>query len=145
MPQLSTIGFAGRDARSFFTAVREAGVEEVVDVRRWNTSQLAGYTKAKDLPFFLAELCGARYRHATALAPDAEALAAYRAGELPWEQYAAAYRDGLPKDALRALAGDVATISVALLCSEAAPDRCHRSVLAAALKRRARNLTVVDL
>ena len=143
--QLWTIGFAGRDARSFFTTLREAGVDEVVDVRRHNTSQLAGYTKARDLAFFLAELCGARYRHVLELAPEAELLAAYRAGEVPWDDYAAAYRKGLDRAAVGELADAVAGGSVAVLCSERAAERCHRSVLAAALKRRLRGLAVVEL
>lgn len=142
---LHTIGFAGRDARSFFTAVRAAGVDEVLDVRRHNTSQLAGYTKRKDLPYFLAELCGASYRHAQELAPGADLLVAYRAGELPWEDYATAYRAGLPRDALKLVAEEVAGRSVALLCSEHDAERCHRSLLATALRRRVKGLRVTHL
>jgi hypothetical protein len=48
--------------------VRAAGVRHLLDVRVHNSSQLAGFTKAGDLPFFLSELCGASYTHQPLLA-----------------------------------------------------------------------------
>ena len=53
-----TIGFTKKTARQFFTLLRENGVEVLLDVRISNTSQLAGFAKYPDLPWFLEELCG---------------------------------------------------------------------------------------
>ena len=92
---LFTTGFAGRDAQGFFTRLREHGVRRLIDVRRFNTSQLAGYTKHRDLPFLLAELCDADYTHVPDAAPAADLLTAYRSDELPFDAFAQAYRDGL--------------------------------------------------
>lgn len=127
---LSTIGFAGRDAKGFFGTLRDAGVRRLIDVRRWNTSQLAGYTKHRDLPFFLAELCDADYVHVRDAAPGAELLDAYRAGELPFEAFAEAYREGLPAETVAEVAALASERPAVLLCTEADAAGCHRSVLA---------------
>ncbi len=50
--KLFTVGFTQKSAREFFTALKDAGVKRVVDVRLNNNSQLAGFSKKDDLPFF---------------------------------------------------------------------------------------------
>jgi hypothetical protein len=55
---LFTIGFAGKSAEEFFTALRAAGVERLIDVRLNNVSQLAGFTKRRDLECFLKVIAG---------------------------------------------------------------------------------------
>ncbi|WP_244506464.1 hypothetical protein [Pararhizobium polonicum] len=55
---VATIGFTQSTAANFFGRLRQAGVKRVLDIRLHNTSQLAGFAKAADLPFFLKELCG---------------------------------------------------------------------------------------
>ena len=42
---LYTIGFAKKDARTFFELLRSVNVRKVIDVRLNNVSQLAGFTK----------------------------------------------------------------------------------------------------
>ena len=51
-----TIGFTKRAAADFFTALRQAEIRRLLDVRLHNASQLAGFTKRDDLPFFLKVL-----------------------------------------------------------------------------------------
>lgn len=68
---VTTIGFTKTDAEHFFGR-KTADVKRVIDVRLHNTSQLAGFAKADDLPFFLRELCGADYVHEPLLAPTEE-------------------------------------------------------------------------
>ena len=48
-----TIGFTQTTAEHFFDRLRDAGVKRVVDIRLKNDSQLAGFAKARDLPYFL--------------------------------------------------------------------------------------------
>jgi len=50
---LFTIGFAGKTAQEFFDKLQKAGVKRLIDVRLNNVSQLAGFTKKKDLGYFL--------------------------------------------------------------------------------------------
>jgi hypothetical protein len=54
--QIFTIGFTKRSAADFFGTLRRAGIQRLLDVRLNNSSQLAGFTKASDLPFFLKEI-----------------------------------------------------------------------------------------
>jgi uncharacterized protein (DUF488 family) len=66
---LFTIGFTKRSAEAFFAALRSAGVRTVIDVRLNNRPQLAGFTRAGDLPFFLREIGNIDYVHLPELAP----------------------------------------------------------------------------
>jgi uncharacterized protein (DUF488 family) len=67
--EIYTIGFTQTTAERFFTRLGGVGVRRLLDVRLNNTSQLAGFAKAKDLPYFLQELVGATYEHEPLLAP----------------------------------------------------------------------------
>ena len=61
--EIYTIGFTQTTAEHFFGRLKAAGVQRLLDVRLNNSSQLAGFAKAKDLPYFLSELVGATYEH----------------------------------------------------------------------------------
>ena len=63
----------------------------VVDVRLNNVSQLAGFTKAQDFPYFLREVAGIGYRHAPDLAPTQEMLDAYKKQKGSWPAYETAF------------------------------------------------------
>jgi uncharacterized protein (DUF488 family) len=87
---LFTIGFAGRTAEQFFGTLSAHGVRRVIDVRLKNQSQLAGFTKRQDLPYFLRTLCRAEYSHEVRLAPTDALPSAYRA-EGDWASYERAF------------------------------------------------------
>jgi len=72
--EIYTIGFTKRTAAEFFGALKRAGIKRLLDVRLNNVFQLAGFTKRDDLPFFLKEICGAKYVHQPLLAPTQEML-----------------------------------------------------------------------
>ena len=74
MEKVYTIGFTKKTAAQFFDALKQAGVRRVLDVRLNNSSQLAGFAKRADLPFFLKEICGAEYIHEPLLAPTKELM-----------------------------------------------------------------------
>jgi len=67
--KLFTIGFTKKSAEEFFTRLQKAGVQCVVDVRLNNTSQIAGFAKARDLKYFLKEICKIEYVHKPEFAP----------------------------------------------------------------------------
>ena len=71
--EIYTIGFTQTTAEHFFKRLADARVERLLDVRLNNSSQLAGFAKAKDLPYFLRELVGASYEHEPVLAPTQSA------------------------------------------------------------------------
>ena len=51
--KLFTIGFTKKNAESFFTKLKNAGVKKIIDIRLNNVSQLAGFAKKDDLLYFL--------------------------------------------------------------------------------------------
>lgn len=127
-----TIGFAQKDARSFFTLLRDSKVRLVADIRLNNSSQLAGYAKGKDLEYFLKELVGADYIHDLGLAPTKALLEGYRKGEVTWEQYEIEFLKILKgRNLENRLSQSYLTNvdGVCFLCSESTADNCHRRLV----------------
>ena len=73
-----TIGFAQKSAEKFFQILKENNVECLIDVRLNNVSQLAGFTKSKDLQYFLKTIVDADYIHNIKYAPTKDILDDYK-------------------------------------------------------------------
>lgn len=123
---VTTIGFTGKTAQEFFDLLRNAEVRTVLDIRLSNTSQLAGFAKKQDLPFFLDRLCGAAYREMPELAPEPDLFKRYKAKELTWDDFAAAYVELIAKRRVESSLDVDLFRSACLLCSEHLPHHCHR-------------------
>jgi uncharacterized protein (DUF488 family) len=130
--EICTIGTAKRSAESFFGALNDADVELLADTRLRATSQLAGFTQARDLAYFVPRLTRAAYRALPELAPTKTLLDGYKRGELRWAEYEQAYLELLSeRDAASALVGlRDDTARVAMLCSEQTAEYCHRRLAA---------------
>src|SRR3954468_15957087 len=89
--RLYTIGFTHKNAEYFFSSLRRAGIRTLVDVRLHNTSQLAGFTKKEDLPFFMRDLCKAGYLHLPQLAPSEDLFHARKKEKMTWQAYEKKY------------------------------------------------------
>ncbi len=128
--RIFTIGFTQTTAEHFFDRLRDAGVERVVDIRLKNDSQLAGFAKARDLPYFLRELIGADYIHEPLLAPTAELMDSYKKQKGDWSVFREAFTALMAERRIEAEL-DAADFEVpsALLCSEASAEQCHRSIV----------------
>lgn len=127
---ICTIGFAGKTAEQFFSLLAEAGVTGLIDIRENRTGQLSGFAKYPDLEFFLARVAGIAYFYEPRLAPSPEIRKAYRATK-DWPAYEAAFLElmrerGIPQSLDRSMFGG----TVALLCSEPGPEKCHRRLVA---------------
>ncbi len=85
--EIYTIGFTQTSAEHFFGRLKTADVQRLLDVRLNNSSQLAGFAKARDLPYFLRELVGASYEHDPRLAPTQDLLDAYKKRKGDWAAY----------------------------------------------------------
>ncbi len=133
--QLFTIGFAGKSAQQFFPILGEAKVRHVIDVRLYNTSQLAGYTKRQDLAFFCKSIIGAGYSHLLSFAPTKELLDGYKKGDLSWAEYERQYQ-AILENRRPHLELNLETLDHAcLLCSEPTADKCHRRLAAQYLQQ----------
>lgn len=127
---LFTIGFSKRSAESFFEALRVANIKTLIDVRLKNSSQLAGFTQGRDLPYFLRKLCSCEYRYCPSLAPTDDILTAYKQKKITWEQYENLFKVLLiERDVKKNISSDELD-QACLLCSEASANKCHRRIVA---------------
>ena len=127
-----TIGFTKSKARDFFERIRKANPDIIIDVRRNNSSQLAGFAKGDDLLYFAKEICNCGYKHDTMFAPSEELLDGYKHKKLTWAEYIVEYeRQMEKKDITNYFKRNFSKYnSVCLLCSENTPEQCHRRLLA---------------
>jgi uncharacterized protein (DUF488 family) len=129
--EIYSIGFTQTTAESFFGRLSGSSVRWLLDVRRHTSSQLAGFAKDRDLPYFLRELVGAEYAHEPLLTPTEEILQAYkRRGAMPWAEYEERFLALLrERQVERRLDPGSFLTPTALLCSEATPELCHRRLV----------------
>lgn len=145
VPTLFTIGYETLLPRPLLHELADAGVQRVIDVRFRPQSRRPGMSKTR-LGDLLAEH-GIRYEHRRALGTPADLRVLYRAGRVAEAHAAfAAHVEAHSADALDGLAAELPTApATALLCLEADPHVCHRSVLVDCLQTRLDGLEVVDL
>jgi len=125
--------------------LNDSDVKRLVDVRLNNASQLAGFARRADPPFFLRRLCGVEYIHEPALAPTREILDAYRNGG-GWTAYERAFLDLLRERRVEeTLDRDIFDVPTVLLCSEAKPEHCHRRLVLEYLDREWGGIEAVHL
>ncbi len=125
--EIYSIGFTQKSASEFFGALKTHGIERLLDVRLNNTSQLAGFAKQADLPYFLREICGAAYEHEPLLAPTQEILDAFKKHKGSWDAYTEAYLALIRSRGVEtALSKESFQKKTVLLCSEPTADQCHR-------------------
>lgn len=133
---LFTIGFTGKSAEEFFALLRQAGVQTVIDVRQNRGGQLSAFAKHPDLEFFLEETADISYRHEPLLAPSPELRKKYHSDN-DWAAYEMEFfalmkERGVPQAVDTTAWPD----KVALLCTEAGPEKCHRRLAADLLAER---------
>ena len=122
-----TAGFAEWTAEQFFGELKKSQVDQLIDVRLNNVSQLAGFAKRKDLEYFLKTICGADYRHEPMLAPTADMLKDYRSKKISWLEYERLFMLLLAERRVESvLSRQIFEGNPVFLCSEHKPDHCHR-------------------
>ena len=144
MAPLCTIGVYGFDAASFMDALRAAEARVLIDVRQRRGVRGSEYAWANAARLQPAlEAAGIEYRHAKELAPTTELRQLQYAedtrvgvGKRSRTQLAPAYVERYTREILDPVGvGPVvdalpADGSAALLCVEADPEACHRSLIA---------------
>ena len=137
MHTVATIGYEGASVPRFLSALRVAGIELLVDVRAVASSRRPGFAKTR-LAANLQE-AGIDYLHLRGLGTPADGRAAARAGRHAEMREIFLEHLATPEsqDELEVLAELVRSgRRVCLLCFEADPAHCHRSLVAAALAKR---------
>lgn len=144
--EIYTIGFTKRTASDFFGTLSRAGIKRLVDVRLNNSSQLAGFTKRDDLPFFLSQICGAEYIHEPLMAPTQAILDAYKKRKASWSDYQQQFAALLTQRQLEdTIDPHLFSVPTVLLCSERTAERCHRRLVAEYLQHKWDGVTIFHL
>jgi uncharacterized protein (DUF488 family) len=148
MREIATIGVYGADVGSFLAALRDAGVDLVLDVRQRRGVRGAEYAwaNARRLEASLRE-AGIVYQHLPELAPTTsmreaqyEADAARGEGKRSRTVLAPVYVERYTEEVLEPADLDplvrfIGSSTAALLCVERDAAACHRSLIAARLAR----------
>jgi uncharacterized protein (DUF488 family) len=134
MLSIATIGYEGATVATFQEALRDAGIDLLIDVRALASSRRPGFAKTRLAAN--AKEAGAEYLHLRALGTPAEGRAAARAGH--HEEMRRIFRTQLATPEAQeelALAADLVRQGrrICLLCFEADPEHCHRNIVASAL------------
>jgi len=135
MTTIATIGYERTTVQAFLAALREAKVELLVDVRAVASSRRPGFSKTR-LAENVKEV-GIDYLHLRGLGTPAEGRSAARAGRHAEMHAIFAEHLATPQaqSELHALADLVRSgRRVCLLCFEADPAHCHRTLVAQALR-----------
>jgi uncharacterized protein (DUF488 family) len=145
MAKLFTIGFTEKTAEKFFTLLKNAGVKKIIDIRLNNVSQLAGFAKGTDLEYFAKEIADISYEHVTDFAPTKELLNSIRGKEISWQEYEVKFLQ-LLKNRKAEQKVDIKKLhNSCLLCSEHAPDNCHRKLVAEYLHSFNKDIEIIHL
>lgn len=138
------MGFAQKNAKTFFELIKNNEVEIVIDIRLNNKSQLAGFTKGSDLSYFLKEICNCEYYHCIDFAPTKEILDNYKKNGATWEHYVQQFIPLIEKREVSKLFMEKfgKYNRVCLLCSEPTPNQCHRRLLAELLQKRLSEVSI---
>jgi uncharacterized protein (DUF488 family) len=131
--QILTIGYEAATPAALLDALRAARVATLVDVRALANSRRPGF--AKGALSAALEGAGIGYLHLRALGTPAEGRAAARSGQpAAMRRIFAAHLAGTEAQAALANLSDLARRQrVCLLCLEADPARCHRTLVAEAV------------
>jgi uncharacterized protein (DUF488 family) len=137
-PRVVALGHSNRPLAEFLAMLREHGVRLLVDVRRHPGSRAVPWARGEALAAALAE-AGIAYRHEPALGGRRSPAAG--SPNTGWRNpqfrgYADHMASGEFQAALAGLLRHASREAVAVMCSEAVPWRCHRSLLADALVAR---------
>lgn len=131
---VATVGYQLTTPDAFVEALRAAGVDLLVDVRAVASSRRPGFSKSALAA--TVEGVGIGYVHLRGLGTPAEGRAAARAGRHAEMQ--AIFREHLRTAGARTELAELAELvrthrRVCLLCFEADPAHCHRTLVADAL------------
>ncbi len=139
-----TIGFSQKSAEEFFTLLTQNGVKRLIDIRLNNKSQLAGFTNAKHLSYFL-NLHNIEYQYKSNFAPTKELLNSYKDEKISWQEYEKVYNQILvDREILKKLSLTEFENAV-LLCSEPTATQCHRRLAAEYIAKHFDNVNIKHL
>ena len=143
--ELFTIGYTKKSAEKFFRIISDNKIEIVADVRLYNSTQLAGFSKSADLQYFLKKICDCSYIALKQLAPNPSLFENYKNGKTSWNEYEKIYNKFLDTGANLDFFYAFKNKRICILCAESTPERCHRRLLAEKIAKIYDDVTIVHL
>ena len=140
--KIFTIGYEGITMDAFLATLRDAGVEQVIDVRALPLSRRPGFSK--NILAATLKDSGIGYVHLKALGTPKPGRDAAKKGD--WRTMEKIYAGQLHLPEAQAQAAQLRDLAAeqpsALLCFEHDPKHCHRTML---LREEGEGFEVVDL
>ena len=127
--RIFTIGFTGSNAEHFFTRLHSENIKKVIDTRLWASSQLAGFAKKQDLPYFLKKIVNIDYEYRKDLAPSEDILKAYKDGKINWNEYEIKYKNLIHHRDIANVLKPQDLAHSCFLCACKTQHQCHRRIL----------------
>lgn len=136
--KIYTMGFTQKTAEEFFTKIKKSNIDILIDIRLNNQSQLAGFTKGKDLKYLLKEIANCDYSHEISFAPTKELLDDYKKKKVDWNKYVEVFEELIKsRNMVEKFESKYGKYErVLLLCSEPTPEQCHRRLVAEAISKK---------
>jgi uncharacterized protein (DUF488 family) len=140
--KIFTIGYEGTTMEAFLATLRDAGVEQVIDVRALPLSRRPGFSK--NILATTLKDSGIGYVHLKALGTPKPGRDAAKKGD--WRTMEKIYAGQLQMPEAQAQAAQLRDLAAeracAVLCFEHNPKHCHRTML---LREEGEGFEVVDL
>jgi uncharacterized protein (DUF488 family) len=137
-PTIYTVGHSTRSAEELLALLRDAGVQQLADVRAFPSSRRHPHYNRDALAAWLGEV-GIEYRHLPGLGGRRSPIAGSVNGgwrEAAFQGYADHMGSAEFRDALAALEAAAREAPTAIMCAEAVWWRCHRRLIADTLVAR---------
>lgn len=120
-------------------------IEIVADVRLYNSTQLAGFSKSVDLQYFLKKICSCNYIALKQLAPNPSLFENYKNGKTTWNEYEKIYNKFLDTQANLDFFYAFKNKRICILCAESTPEHCHRRLIAEKISKTYDNVKITHL
>ncbi|MBS1989910.1 MAG: DUF488 domain-containing protein [Cyanobacteria bacterium SZAS LIN-3] len=128
--EVFTIGFTKKSAEQFFELLKSVSIEQLVDIRLNNVSQLAGFSKRDDLAYFLQTICNAEYIHEPMLAPTQDLLDQYKKSKGSFADFEKQFLALMKaREIENKISPKLFEKRSVLLCSEETAAGCHRKLV----------------
>ena len=145
MKKLFTTGYTQKSAEKFFSLLKANGIQKVIDIRLYNNTQLAGFTKQDSLQYFLKELLGIEYRYIPSMAPSKEIFNDSKKHGLLWKDYEFRFNRLIRDRAIQHMIEDYQIDHTCLLCCEAEATNCHRRLVAEYLQKHFDDIEIIHI
>ena len=120
--------------------------KRLIDVRLNNVSQLAGFTKKRDLVYFLRVIANIDYVHFDDLAPTKDILDSFKKMKLiDWADYEQRFGSLMEQRKPETHHQPAEFDQACLLCREATPENCHRRLVVERLQLKWDNVEIKHL